>query len=218
MLRRLGMMMLLAVCCAAPVAAWAQTSRPAVVDAYTDVPLPTRRAAATQAAGAGSKATSSSDPLDTKRVVLAMAVVLGAIFAAHLVWRRLGMPGGGSKASGALQVVSRMTISPKQQLLLVRVGRRCVLVANSGAQMSALCEIGDPDEVAGLLGESAPQKASSFDEVLGGESQRFEEDVEAQEAHAAEEEQALSATRDELSGMMEKVRGLSKQFSSGVKG
>src|SRR4051812_28158384 len=83
-------------------------------------------------AGAGSRASSSGDPLDTKRVVIAMGVVLGAIFGAHQVWRRLGMPGTGSKASGALQVVSRMAISPKQQLLLVRVGRRCVLVANSG--------------------------------------------------------------------------------------
>src|SRR5688572_15892571 len=124
MARRIAMLLLL-VCCAAP--AWAQsTTQPAAAttDRYADTPLPTRRgagaAAATQSTGAASSA--SSDPLDTRRLGVALLIVLGAMFAAYQVWRRLGMPGGVTKSTGALQVVSRMVVGSKQQLMLIRVG------------------------------------------------------------------------------------------------
>src|SRR5437773_3467980 len=128
----------IALCCA-ECSVLAQTSRPALLSG-NDIVLPPRRGATTQATGV-TVSTSSNDVLDTKRLALAMGIVLVAIFVTHKVWKRLGMPGVGGKGSGSLQVVSRLNIAPKQQILLIRVGRRMVLIGHSGTQMNPLCEI-----------------------------------------------------------------------------
>jgi flagellar biosynthetic protein FliO len=215
--------------CAVP--ALGQATKPVALtaDEYADVPLPPRRGmpATTQAATGAGLVRGTSDIVDTRRLAIAMAVVLGAIFISQKVWKRMGMPGVGGRTAGAMQVVSRLSISPKQQLLLVRVGQRVVLVGNSGTQMNTLCEIADPEEAAGLLGQHAAATvaereelatpASSFNAVLGGEERRFEEasrpQAHADDAAAADQESAaLATTREELNGLMEKVRGMSKQF------
>ena len=210
------------------------TSRPSAQDIERATPLPDRKAvAATQPAGAASAATTSSDPLDLKRIGLALGCVLLVIYLSQKAWRKFGLPGAPGKSTQSLQVVSRLSLSPRQQVLLIRVGRRCVLVANNGTQMSALCEIGDPDEVAMLLGQSLPaseESASSFSAVLGGAEDNFEADaaselVVAPERHNSSAGSAdsdstsgaaapeLAATRQELGDLMERVRSLSKQFS-----
>jgi flagellar biogenesis protein FliO len=194
---------------------------PAALDAYKNVPLPAARGGATTQATVGAAKTTSSDPLDTKRVVLALGIVLVAIYAGHRIWRRLGMPGAGNKAGQTLQVMSRLAVSPKQQVLLIRVGRRFVLVGNSGTQMNPLCEISDPEEAAALLGqtvsESRESSTATFHDVLDGAQGQFEAEIKAKEkSHDEEvEESALAATRDELNSMMDKVRSLSKQFQHG---
>jgi flagellar biogenesis protein FliO len=226
-----GTVVLLLACAAMPSHAQ-QTTRPVgatlVDDPTKDVPLPARQGGATtQATLAGGSATSSGDAFDVKRLVFALIVVLGAMYVTHQVWKRLGMPGSANRAAGALQVLSRLNLSPRQQLVLVRVGRRVVLVGNSGTQMNALCEIGDPDEAAGLLGLAATERdesvSATFNSVLGGEERRFEEqtniDIQAAgDGEPATEEQALASTRDELNDMMDKVRSLSRQFRPGTKG
>lgn len=207
------------------------TAPAAVEDATKDTPIPSRRAtAATQATSAGGRTTGgASDPLDFSRMGIALVIVLGAMYVTHLVWKRLGMPGSANRNAGALHIVSRLNLSPKQQLILVRVGRRVVLVGNSGTQMTSLCEIGDPEEAASLLGLAATERSDSissesFNAVLGGEEKRFEEetnvDLPASGAGepAGEEHQALASTRDELSDMMDKVRSLSRQFRPNPKG
>jgi flagellar biogenesis protein FliO len=209
-----------------------QTTRPVgatlVDDPTKDVPLPIRQGGATtQATVAGGAAAASGDVFDVKRLVFALTVVVGAMYVTHLVWKRLGMPGAANRAAGALQVLSRLNLSPRQQLVLVRVGRRVVLVGNSGTQMNPLCEISDPEEAAGLLGLAATEReesvSASFNSVLGGEEKRFDEqagdDLPATgDVEPAAEEQALATTRDELSDMMDKVRSLSRQFRPSTKG
>ena len=209
--------------------ALAQATRPAPAaasaapaDPYKDVPLaPPRNMSATQASVASPKSV-PSDPLETRRVVMALGVVLLAIYVGHRVWRRLGMPGSVSKANQSLQIISRLALSPRQQILLVRVGRRCVLVGNSGTQMHPLCDISDPEEAAALLGltvtESKESVTATFNDVLDGAQQQFDVDVqprpqrESADSETKEEDPALAATRDELTSMMDKVRSLSKQF------
>jgi flagellar biogenesis protein FliO len=220
----------------AAVVAVGQTSQPvapvvmpAVDDSYQDKPLPARRGAppaTTRSTGVntagGIGGGGAADYLDLKRVAIALAIVLGAIYVSNRIWRRLGMPGAGTRPSGALQVMSRLVVAPKQQVMLIRVGtRRLVLVANNGTQMTALSEITDPEEAAVLIGQVAVERESSstatFHDVLGAEEKQFDPqtNVDARPTPGspeAEEEAALAATRDELNGMMEKVRDLSKQF------
>jgi flagellar biogenesis protein FliO len=198
--------------CAAALPAPAQATRPALADDYQDVVLPPRRGATTQTTPAGgSIAATTSDVFDTKRLLLALGIVLAAIFISQKVWKKLGMPGVGGRSAGALQVVSRLNISPKQQILLLRVGRRLVVVGNSGTQMNTLCDISDPEEAAILLGQTTTERqgsiASSFNAVLGEEEKHFEE-----ETPPNPEDAELATTREEINGLMEKVRGMSKQF------
>jgi flagellar biogenesis protein FliO len=194
---------------------------PASTDPEENIQLPPRHIATTQASGMISVQHGSTDVFDTRRLVLALAIVLAAIFVSHQVWKRVGMPGA-PRASGALQVVSRLTVAPRQQVLLIRVGRRLVLVGNSGTQMNPLCEIDDAEEAALLLGQTAVERegsmTTSFNAVLGGEEKEFEEQLRPQPPAAPvdpEEEAALATTREEISGLMDKVRGLSKQFGRG---
>jgi hypothetical protein len=88
--------------------------------------------------------------------------------------------------------------------------------------MNPLCEIDDAEEAALLLGQTAVERegsaTSSFSAVLGGEEKEFDEQLRPEQAAAQvdpEEEAALATTREEISGLMDKVRGLSKQFGRG---
>jgi flagellar biogenesis protein FliO len=155
---------------------------------------------------------------------------LGAVISLILFFKwgaRRFMPGGvASGHSRAIQVISRTVVSPKQQLMLVKVGRRLVLVANTGAGMNSICEIRDEQEVAELLGQVSAEQGDSVSKAFGslfrreeekfspedggeplGERNRPEDRPESQEAVAA-----VGGTRDELAGLMEKVRLVSKQF------
>lgn len=213
-----------------PALAEPAATRPSAQDIERATPLPERKTpAATQPTTAITAAPSNSDPLDLKRIGMALGCVLIIIYLSQKAWRKFGLPGVAGKSTQSLQIVSRMGLSTRQQILLIRVGRRCVLVANNGTQMNPLCEISDPDEVAMLLGQSAPassESASSFSAVLGGAETTFEADAASElaipperhtgpssDAEAGAAAPELAATRQELGDLMERVRSLSKQFS-----
>lgn len=158
------------------------------------------------------------------RVLGAMGCVLGAILAVRWVGRRfLGLPTSRS-SSGVIQVLCRSVLSPRQQLMLVQVGRRMVLVADCGSQMNPLCEITDPDEMAELGGKIQQQTrdsvSSSFKRLLGRAAAPYESTEGAEkmedEAKAPAGEDvppgALAKTREELGGLLEKVRLISRHF------
>jgi flagellar biogenesis protein FliO len=200
--------------------ALAQATRPATVapaDPFKDVLIAAPRTNAATQASVSSPKSAPSDPLETRRVVLALGTVLLAVYIVHRVWRRLGMPGSPNKPGQTLQIISRLAVSPRQQILLIRVGRRFVLIGNSGTQMNSLCEISDPEEAAALLGhtvtESKESISATFNDVLDGAQQQFNVDAQPKPPGAAPEEDAsLTAARDELTSMMDKVRSLSQQF------
>src|SRR5207247_732470 len=99
---------------------------------------------------------SSSAPdtsLGVTRVAIAMAIVIGAIFVLRWVGRRFfGIASVGD--GGVVKVLSRSTIGPRQQVLLMQVGKRMLVVANSGVGMNTLCEVTDEQEVASLVSEA----------------------------------------------------------------
>jgi flagellar biogenesis protein FliO len=94
-----------------------------------------------------------SSPLDFRRVAIALGIVLGLVFVCRWAARWMFPSAAVGRSSQVMKVLSRSVIAPKQQLLLIQVGRRLVLVGDCGQQMNALAEISDPDEVAGLLGQ-----------------------------------------------------------------
>lgn len=185
---------------------------------YDSIQLrPGNRAADAKVAQASAPA---SGAMEASRVVVALGAVIALIFGVRWAGRRLlGMNAAARGGGGAVQVLSRTVLSPKQQLMLVQVGKRVVLVANCGAQMNALCEISDPEEVAGLVGEvnrKAEPAAIPFLSSFGLAGNSYAERTlvrHVSDGEQGEEEcSVVTPTRAELAGLLEKVRLMSGTF------
>jgi flagellar biogenesis protein FliO len=99
--------------------------------------------------GGGNAGESSWMP--TLQTLLALAIVIALIYVSRYVLRRLGKGGPqGGTDSGVIEVLSRTGIGARQQLLLVRLGRRLVLVGSWPGGMAGLSEITDPAEINAL--------------------------------------------------------------------
>ena len=70
-----------------------------------------------------------------------------------LVWvlRRSGGGGLSNVSKDTLQVLGRTPLAPRQNIVLVRCGRRVLVLAVGGTNTSTLAEITDPDEINELL-------------------------------------------------------------------
>jgi hypothetical protein len=124
--------------------------------------------------------------------------------------------GRGGNTTRAIEVMGSHVIGPRQRVLLLRVGKRLILVGHSSAGMNTLCEIQDPDEVASLLGQLAAQSSAAarpFSAAMNWARGRSDEvTAESTQTPAPSDEAAVAATREELGGLMDKVRQLSKQY------
>lgn len=195
---------------------------------------------------AGTPATrANASGFDLPRVAGALAIVLALIFALRWILRRSMSATLQPGATNAVQVLSRSPLSPRQQLLLLRVGRRLLVVSDCNGQLSSLSEISDPDEVAALVGQLRDEKrtspSGSFGNLLGlwrrgGEDAGRCDDVDGVNAAAGEEfpraapdvpglrgrrdrhgdddgaEPSDVSAREEIHGLMERVRLISNQF------
>lgn len=175
----------------------------------------------------------SNNGLDATRVLLALLGVVGLIMVLRIAVRRV-FPGAISqRATRAIKILCRSVVSPKQHLLLIQVGKRLIVVGDSGAQLNPLCEITDGEEVAEILAtvrEETTTAARRFENLFGRARKAFDEDatsVAATEAPADAafdptheiagatreiSDPALSATRNELAGLSDKVRDLARQL------
>jgi flagellar biogenesis protein FliO len=174
-------------------------------------------------------ANSSTNGFDPGRVVLALVGVLGLIVLLRVGLRRI-FPGAiPHRATRAIKILSRSIVSPKQHLLLIQVGKRLLVVGDSGAQLNPLCEITNEEESAAILAQVREESATAarrFDLLFGRARKGFDED------HAPPQQPiespaeavfdpsheindgALSETQNELVGLSDKVRDLARQLRS----
>ena len=119
-------------------------------------------------APSGSDTVGPTDGLDLPRVVVA----LGAVIAIILLLRSLlqGLTGKRpiAKANPLVKVIGRCPIASRQQVVLLKVGRRIVVVGDAGSQLSPLAQITDPDEVAALLGQIQASTGRMAKSVFSG--------------------------------------------------
>jgi flagellar biogenesis protein FliO len=203
-------------------------SIPRITDTYDKEPI---QRTDTPVRSANPSVTTDGDAvsLGLPRLLAAMALVVALIFLLRWVGRKfLGATpiAGGTRA---VQVLSRTLVAPRQSIMLMRVGRRLLVVADNGSQLASLSEITDPDEVASLAGQLQSEKldiaGKTFGALFGrmrkeeaGESGAVEtsgsvdEPLSADEAAGAEVTDVASA-RAELGGLMEQVRLASNRFS-----
>ncbi|MGB7158585.1 MAG: flagellar biosynthetic protein FliO [Tepidisphaeraceae bacterium] len=208
----------------------AQTSRPspskaAMAPAPAAVETIIRRPGADPTASTRPAGTAKPAPVgfDSTRVAISLSIVIALILVLRWVSKRMFGRTILGRSSRAIQVLSRNVISPKQQLLVVQVGRRLVVVGDSGQQMNPLCEITDPDEMAALIGQIQEEKRESmsnaFGSLFGRAGSDFGKDAQPQRSVDATDDEDDSEgpsdvreTREELNGLMDKVRLMSRQF------
>jgi flagellar biogenesis protein FliO len=172
-----------------------------------------------QAVEGGAKpSSSSSDALyGFARVAGSLGLVLAAIIGLKVfAGRMLGIKSAGPKSNRGVRVLSRTTIGAKQQLMLLQVGRRLVLVADSGGQMNSVCEITDPDEVAELAAQALGEAPNmpGFNRVLRGRASEFiDDEFEGDEISDPTESRGELEGSRELAGLSDRIKALGKQFS-----
>ncbi len=153
---------------------------------------------------------------ELSHIVLALAIVIGIIFALRWVAQRFALVPNVGKPGRGVRLLSRTILSPKQQVLLLHVGKRVVVVGDAGAAgMRALCEITDPDEVAALIGDAksaevATQGPKSFGNLFRRASEPFAGDeVEPPALAPPGHGEPMSS---DVVGLLDKVRGLRQEF------
>jgi len=181
------------------------------------------------AAGAGDPAQRDTLLPSLQQVVIALGTVIGLILLLRWGGKRLFHGAAARTSSRAVHVLCRSAVLPRQQVLLVQVGRRIIVAANNGTQLSALAEISDPDEVAELVGQIQSDRPDSVSRTFGALFRRGQQDydpaadrgadpMQPPDAHdrPAGEDSSLHAGREpmraELAGLMDKVRLLARQL------
>jgi len=165
---------------------------------------------------------SGTATLELPRLLGAMALVVGLIFLLRWIGRRFFGATPIAGGTRAVQVLSRSLIAPRQSVMLMRIGRRLLVVADNGSQLASLSEITDPDEVAALIGQLQGEKLDiagrTFGALFGrsrkdeaGEAAVVETPVSVDESQTAEPD--VSSARAELNGLMDQVRLASSRFS-----
>lgn len=130
-------------------------------------------------------APANSNGFDFWRIFTALGIVLGLIVIVRKGAKYLMGPSAPGRSNKTLQVITRTTLGPRQQLMLIQVGRRLVLAAHTASNISPLCEITDPSEVTELLGSIRAEKPDSITKAFSGLFKHEEQKITAAAAKAA---------------------------------
>jgi flagellar biogenesis protein FliO len=109
------------------------------------------------------------------RVLLSLAVVAGLIVLARVVLKRVNPSAMMAGRCGAMEVLARSTLSMKHQLVLVRLGRRVLLLGAAPQGLCTLCELTDPAEIAQVLDTLHKGGGDEFLKQVQAKSQQFEQ-------------------------------------------
>lgn len=153
------------------------------------------------------------------RTGAALAAVLALVWGGAKLARRLSVRGGGGllaalgpggrAPSGVLEVLGRFPVGRGTTLVLLKLDRRVLLLCQAHgrgtAGMSTLCEVTDPDEVAGILlrtrDEAGETIATRFREHLEREGAEPADRVEEPGRQPRADREGVSALRGRLETM-----------------
>jgi flagellar biogenesis protein FliO len=135
----------------------------------------------------------------------ALVLVVGLIFGLKWFLGRYGAGRSGLRASSVVEVLSKTAVSSRQSVMLIRVGRRLLIVGAGGDGMNTLTEIDDPEEVSELLGAIERSRAASltnsFARILRHERPDVEDDT-------APGRTAAGGAADQIKNMLGRLRSM----------
>jgi flagellar biogenesis protein FliO len=159
---------------------------------------------------------------DARRVGLSLGIVIGLILLARFAMKRLFPAASVGRSSQVIKVLSRSVIAPKQQFLLLQVGKRLIVVGDSGSSMNALAQIDDAQEVASIIGqltsESSNSSATAFGALFRKQRSAFDERERerlpppppppelADVPPPGDEEEKVASASNEITGLIERVK------------
>lgn len=149
------------------------------------------------------------------QTIIALAFVVGLILVGkQVVLRLMGRPAAVSR-SKVVEVLSRVSVGPRQHVMLIRLGGRIIVVGDSAGQMRLLANLDEPEEVAGILKAVTSSKPTSVSESFNQLMGKFDQDFDRAEADRLRDEgkdvteHQADRARDQLSGLLARVRSMS---------
>lgn len=136
--------------------------------------------------------------------LLATGVVLALLAGTFLLLRRFGARSRFFAGGGVVNVLARKPLGPKQDVLLIEVGRRVYVVGSTRERMATLGEINDPEEVAELRSNLPGRKEESV-------RRQFSESL---REGLREEEKPAEAVREAASSLTEELAEIKKTVQS----
>lgn len=140
----------------------------------------------------------------------ALGLVIGLILAARVVLRRWAGPGAAVGGSPVVEVLARTSVGARQSVLLLRLGKRILIVGQSSAGLSPLASVDDPDEVADILTALTRSKPQSISQGFSSLMQRLNRDYDKHDLTAEEgvdgAEVHTDIARERVAGLLAKMR------------
>jgi flagellar biogenesis protein FliO len=179
---------------------------------------PILRGDAVAASPSATGGTPSPVDLDSGRVALALTSVVCLIFLLRWAVKKAFPASVAVSRQHAVKVLARCPLAPRQQVILLQVGRRIVVAAESAGQLSSLCQITDADEVAALLGDLQRDKStpavSSFTSWFARSTQAFAEEDGEPSPQAMETPPASQIEGLGLGSLTARVRQITREFKA----
>lgn len=147
--------------------------------------------------------------------LVALGLVIGLIFLLRAGLSRVHVRGNGRAESPVLEVLSRVRIAPRSQVLLIRLGHRVLVVGESASGLNTLADVEDAEEVATLLRAVAVDRGramgSGFKSLLRRFHREYEPGSHLDDGGGDHEEYQLDRTRDQISTLLSRVRHRSRE-------
>ena len=143
-----------------------------------------------------------------------LLVVLGLIVVFAYIFKRFALGSNRPGNSGAIEIIARTVVNPKQSLCLVKLGERLLLVGLSPNHIAALTNLDDPEEIVRIMGiveqDSVHSVSNTFSRLFHREANIYD-DHEIDEANESPHSKGhWNDPGSELASLVDKVKGLTK--------
>lgn len=145
----------------------------------------------------------------------ALALVIGLIFALRGALAKITGRSVTPAGQSAAEVLSRISLGPRSQMVLVRMGRRILVLGETANGLSTLANIDDAEEVAGLLAlisAGRPDSASvAFNQLLSRFDGQYGEEAEPTPERRYTQRVRVDQAHDQVSALVKRLKNYSER-------